>query len=137
MFRPSSRRIRRSMRRRRRRGVRRRRREWGRGRRGGGGGGDGSGGWMRRGLVVRVGVRGGKRGVGGGRRVRLHYVLNQKVFDSAGESGGRLQEVRAGVEGGQCVVEEYLLGRGGLMERLSIADLSLAFVRVMGGRGRG
>jgi len=68
------------------------------------------------------------------RRVRLHRLLNHKVVDSAGKPAGRVEEVRAVVRDGQCLVEEYLLGRGGLLQRLSIADLSLAAVRLLGGR---
>jgi hypothetical protein len=35
------------------------------------------------------------------------------------------------------VVEEFLLGRGGLLERLSVADLSLVPLRLLGARHAG
>jgi sporulation protein YlmC with PRC-barrel domain len=69
-----------------------------------------------------------------GRRVRLHRLLNHEVVDSDGRRAGRVEEVRARVRDGECLVEEYLLGREGLMERLSVADLSLVALRALGAR---
>jgi hypothetical protein len=60
-----------------------------------------------------------------GRRIRLQRLLGRKVVDKDG---------RAGVRDGVCVVESFELGRQGLLERLSIGDVSLAMVRVLGAR---
>src|SRR2546430_17675640 len=68
------------------------------------------------------------------RRVRLHRLLNHKVVDSAGRPAGRVGEVRAVVRDGQCLVEEYLLGRGGLLDRLSVPGISLAALTALGAR---
>ncbi|MDB5323802.1 MAG: hypothetical protein JWN40_5433 [Phycisphaerales bacterium] len=69
-----------------------------------------------------------------GRRVRLQRLLGRKVVDANGRSAGRLEEVRAHVREGACVVESFELGRAGLLERLSISDVSLALVRGLGAR---
>lgn len=72
-----------------------------------------------------------------GRRVRVHRLLNHRVVDSDGRSAGRVEEVVARVRGGECVVEGYVLGREGLMERLSVSDLSLVALRALGARHGG
>jgi hypothetical protein len=70
----------------------------------------------------------------GTRRVRLHKLLNRQVIDAAGRPAGRVEDVRAHVSGGECLVEEYLLGREALLERLSVPDLSMALLRTVGAR---
>jgi hypothetical protein len=58
------------------------------------------------------------------RRIRLSQLLGRKVYDRAGGYAGRIEEVRARQNAdGICVVEEYLLGRQGLLERLSVVYL--------------
>ena len=60
------------------------------------------------------------------RRVRLHRLLSRKVLDSGGRFAGRVEEVRGHVRNGRCLVQEYVLGREALLERLSVSELSLA-----------
>jgi sporulation protein YlmC with PRC-barrel domain len=67
-----------------------------------------------------------------GKRVRLHRLLNRKVLGPDGQPVGRIEEIRAHVREGQCLIDEYLLGREGLMERLSVHDLSLVALRFLG-----
>jgi hypothetical protein len=69
-------------------------------------------------------------------RVRLHELLGTKVIDAAGQPAGRIEEVRARLLAGWCIVEQFVLGREGLMERLSVRDLSLAALRLLGARHR-
>jgi sporulation protein YlmC with PRC-barrel domain len=69
-----------------------------------------------------------------GRRIRLQRLLGRKVVDTDGRVAGRIEEVRAHVRDGVCVVESFEVGRKGLLERLSIGDVSLAMVRVLGAR---
>jgi hypothetical protein len=64
--------------------------------------------------------------------VRLHRLLGRQVDDSQGKPAGHLEEARGRVVNGRCVVDEFLLGKGGLMERLSVADLSMAPLRLLG-----
>lgn len=69
-----------------------------------------------------------------GRRIRIHKLLNRQVLDPGGKPAGRIEELRARVEGGECVIEEYVLGREGLMERLSVSELSLVALGALGAR---
>ena len=66
------------------------------------------------------------------RRIRLHKLLNHDVVDAGGRRAGRVEEVRATVCGGECLVEEYVLGREGLLERLSVPDLAFMFLGFLG-----
>jgi sporulation protein YlmC with PRC-barrel domain len=73
-----------------------------------------------------------------GRRIRLQRLLGRKVVDKDGRVAGRIEEVRAHVRDGAFIVESFELGRRGLLERLSIRDVSLAMVRMLGAhRGAG
>jgi sporulation protein YlmC with PRC-barrel domain len=69
-----------------------------------------------------------------GRLIRLQRLLGRKVLDADGRSAGRIEEVRAQVRDGAFMVESFELGRAGLLERLSISDVSLALVRGLGAR---
>jgi hypothetical protein len=68
------------------------------------------------------------------RRIRLSQLLGRKVYDRAGGYAGRIEEVRARQNAdGTCVVEEYLLGRQGLLERLSVVGAAGYLVSALGG----
>jgi hypothetical protein len=69
-----------------------------------------------------------------GKRIRIHKLLNRRVLDAGGKPVGRIEELRARVRDGACVVEEYVLGREGLMERLSVSELSLVALGALGAR---
>src|SRR4051812_32683916 len=67
------------------------------------------------------------------RRVQLQHLIGTKVCDASGRFAGRIEEVRATnspTEG--CCVSEYMLGRQGLIARLSIADASMLVLRFLG-----
>jgi hypothetical protein len=68
-------------------------------------------------------------------RLHLELLLGRQVHDVSGKPAGRIEEVRARAEAGECVIEEYLLGRGGLLERLSVAHVLSAVVSLLGGYG--
>jgi hypothetical protein len=55
--------------------------------------------------------------------VRLEHLLGRRVVDRRGRAVGRLEEVRAERQGGEWVVREYVLGAGGLVERLAAGVL--------------
>jgi hypothetical protein len=88
--------------------------------------GDASGRWPAKPQAAGQRVR--------GRRVRLQRLLGRKVIDKAGRVAGRIEEVRAQVRDGACVVESFELGRAGLAERLSVGGASLTIVTLLGGR---
>ncbi|HVT88441.1 MAG TPA: hypothetical protein VHD56_06280 [Tepidisphaeraceae bacterium] len=70
------------------------------------------------------------------RIIHLDRLLSRKVFDIDGICAGRIEEAVTRTQAGEHFVEEFLLGRGGLFERLSIPHVALKFVRLLGARGR-
>jgi len=69
------------------------------------------------------------------RRIHLERLVNKKVRDPNGRSAGRIEEVRARVTADGCLVEAYLLGRAGLMARLSIPGLTRMLLGFAGAKG--
>jgi sporulation protein YlmC with PRC-barrel domain len=55
--------------------------------------------------------------------VRLEDLLGRRVLDRGGRRLGRLEEVHAEREDGEWIVREYVLGVGGLVERLAAGEL--------------
>ena len=71
------------------------------------------------------------------RERRVELLLGRRVVDPDGASVGRIEEIVADfVEGGECVVRAYLVGRHALVERLGGGRLTAGLVRLLGG-GRG
>jgi sporulation protein YlmC with PRC-barrel domain len=57
------------------------------------------------------------------RRIHLEKLEGRRVVDSAGKKVGRIEEVHAERVGEECLIEEYVLGEEGLMERLSVLKI--------------
>lgn len=57
------------------------------------------------------------------RLVALERYVGKPVRDAAGQSIGRLHEIRVREEGAELVVLDYLVGRAGLLERFSLTEL--------------
>src|SRR6266550_1187350 len=55
-------------------------------------------------------------------RIHLERLVGKVVVDSVGKKVGRLEEIIARRDG---AIEEYMLGREGLRERLGVVGLSL------------
>ncbi len=70
------------------------------------------------------------------RTVYLDTFLGKKVYDPAGQCAGRIEEVVARTEHGQCIVEEFHLGGVGLLQRLSIAHFAERLIAPLGATGR-
>lgn len=68
--------------------------------------------------------------------VHLELLLGRPVVNAAGRRIGRIEEVRAGPGGGEdhedYVVEEYLIGPFGLLERLFDTAAELPVLRALG-----
>lgn len=52
--------------------------------------------------------------------VRLDRLLGRKVLAGNSRAVGRLEEFRAEVRNGECVITEYVIGPAGLLERLDL-----------------
>jgi hypothetical protein len=64
--------------------------------------------------------------------VRLDRLLGREVLARNNHSVGRLEEFRAEMRDGGCVISEFLIGVGGLFERLGVG-VRLLFGRRIGG----
>jgi hypothetical protein len=52
--------------------------------------------------------------------VRLDRLLGREVLAGNNRPVGRLEEFRAEVRNGECVITEYVIGPAGLLERLDL-----------------
>jgi len=64
--------------------------------------------------------------------VQLERLLGKRVLDPDGKPVGRIQEVRAEEQNGDCLVRDFLIGQTALMERLSAWSLGSALLRLLG-----
>jgi hypothetical protein len=71
------------------------------------------------------------------RIIHLERFVGKPVHDATGKNIGHLHEVRAKREGKDLVVVEYVVGRRGLLERFSLANLGRQIGLIFGlGRTR-
>src|SRR3954469_22125775 len=61
--------------------------------------------------------------------IHLECLLGKRVLDVNGQSVGRIEEMRAELDGGDYYVQEYLLGPYALLERLSLWVKSRSWLR--------
>jgi sporulation protein YlmC with PRC-barrel domain len=54
-------------------------------------------------------------------KVRFEDLLGKMVRDPEGAKVGRIFSAHAEIEGKDCIVREYVLGKGGLLERFGIS----------------
>jgi hypothetical protein len=66
--------------------------------------------------------------------IQLQDLIGRQVTDANGHSAGRIEEIVARRVGSDYLVEEFHLGKRALIERLSVAGLSLTFLRFLGAR---
>jgi hypothetical protein len=66
--------------------------------------------------------------------IQLQDLIGRRVIDANGQPAGRIEEIVARRVGKDYLVEEFHLGKRALVERLSVASLSLAFLRFFGAR---
>ena len=57
--------------------------------------------------------------------LRIDRLLGRQVLAANGRSAGRLEEFRADVRDGNCVISEYVIGSAGLIERLGVVARGL------------
>lgn len=69
------------------------------------------------------------------RELHIERLLGRKVFDSEGKRIGRLEEVVATRQDGEWVVEEYWVGSGALLHRLSVRGAARALLGLCGIKG--
>ena len=57
--------------------------------------------------------------------LRIDRLLGRQVLAANGRPAGRLEEFRAELRDGSCVITEYVIGSAGLIERLGVAARGL------------
>jgi hypothetical protein len=57
--------------------------------------------------------------------LRIDRLLGRQVLAANGRPVGRLEEFRAEIRDGNCVITEYVLGSAGVIERLGLAAKGL------------
>jgi hypothetical protein len=57
--------------------------------------------------------------------LRIDRLLGRQVLTANGRPAGRLEEFRAELRDGNCVITEYVIGSAGLIERLGVAARGL------------
>src|SRR5215210_8092413 len=68
------------------------------------------------------------------REVHIERLLGHKVFDSEGKRVGRLEEVVAVRQDNEWVVQEYWVGSGALLHRLSVRGAARALLGFFGAK---
>ena len=68
--------------------------------------------------------------------IHLELLVGRRVFSLNGRSIGHLEEVRAELRGGECLVEEYLVGAYAVAERLAALSVGRAILRLLGATKR-
>jgi hypothetical protein len=69
-------------------------------------------------------------------RIHIELLLGRKVRDVNGHPAGRIEEILCTNKDATCTVTHFLLGRGGLMDRLSIPALSTTLLGLLGNTPR-
>jgi len=64
--------------------------------------------------------------------INLELLVGRRVFSLNGKSIGHLEEVRAELSGGECLIEEYLVGTYAVAERLAALSIGRALLRLLG-----
>jgi hypothetical protein len=57
--------------------------------------------------------------------LHIDRLLGRQVLAANGHAAGRLEEFRAEVRDGKCVITEYVIGSAGLLERMDVAARGL------------
>jgi sporulation protein YlmC with PRC-barrel domain len=66
------------------------------------------------------------------REIRVEQLIGRRVYAANGRRVGHLEEVRASMRGGECFVEEYLVGSYAVFERLAALAIGRALLGKFG-----
>jgi sporulation protein YlmC with PRC-barrel domain len=70
------------------------------------------------------------------KEIHVELLLGKRVFALNGRSIGRLEEIRAELNKGECFVAEFLVGSYALLERLSALSIGRDVLRLLGARSK-
>jgi sporulation protein YlmC with PRC-barrel domain len=63
-------------------------------------------------------------------------LIGRTVRDARNAPVGRIEEIEVTTTGDRCYVETFVLGAGGLLERLSFGGISPLFIRGLARKGQ-
>lgn len=66
--------------------------------------------------------------------LHLELLIGKCVFDAVGDRVGRIEEVRAEVQGDEWTIVEYYVGVAAILERLSAWNLGTGLLHFLGAR---
>lgn len=66
--------------------------------------------------------------------IHLEELIGRKVLTLNDNYLGRLEEVRADLRDGRCFVEEYLVGKYAVLDRLSVLSIGRSLLGIVGSR---
>jgi sporulation protein YlmC with PRC-barrel domain len=66
------------------------------------------------------------------REIRVEQLIGRRVYAANGRRIGHLEEVRASMRRGECLVEEYLVGSYAVFERLAALSIGRALLGKFG-----
>lgn len=66
--------------------------------------------------------------------IRIELLLGRRVVGLNGRAVGRLEEVRAELQAGRCLVTEFQVGSYAIFERLAAWNIGRAFLHWIGAR---
>lgn len=64
--------------------------------------------------------------------INLELLVGRRVYGLNGKSVGHLEEIRAELKAGDCLVSEYLVGAYAAAERLAALSIGRALLRLFG-----
>lgn len=64
--------------------------------------------------------------------VNLELLVGKRIFGLNGKSIGHLEEIRADLVEGECLVTEYLVGAYAVAERLAVLSIGRALLKLFG-----
>ncbi len=67
--------------------------------------------------------------------IHVERLLGKRVYALNGRSIGRLEEIRAAVDGNHCYVKEFLVGSYGMFERLSAMSIARSILKLFSSSG--
>lgn len=71
------------------------------------------------------------------REVNIELILGKRVLAINGKAIGRLEEIHAELEKGECFVKEYRVGSYAVLERLAALSIGREILHLFGAKRRG
>lgn len=64
------------------------------------------------------------------KEIRVELLLGKRVFGLNGKSVGHLEEIRADLRHGECLIEEFHVGSYAVLERLAASSIGRTILKI-------